>query len=148
MEFKKKKLLFTLIPAEGKLGTPYMFCGVHSDRKKIVAVALSSSLYSWDVESFADNKLPDLTLHGYQSPVTWVSMAKNAKEIISGDTNNNVLLWPESGVARQLYTGGNKKKGISYVAVSFDESLVYITEVQGNLLCFNRAEGKKIGNKW
>ena len=139
----EKKLLFTLIPAEGKLGTPYIFCGVQSDGKKVVAVALSGSLYSWDVETFSDNKLPDLTLHGHQAPVTCVAMAKNAKEIISGDTNNNVLVWPESGVARQLYTGGNEKKGISHVAVSFDESLVYVTEVQGSLLCFDRTTGEK-----
>ena len=139
----EKKLLFTLIPAEGKLDTPYIFCGVQSDGKKVVAVALSGSLYSWDVESFADNKLPDLVLHGHQAPVTCVAMAKNAKEIISGDSNNNVLVWPESGVARQLYTGGKEKKGISHVAVSFDESLVYATEVQGSLLCFDRASGEK-----
>ena len=139
----EKILLFTLFPAEGKLGTPVSFCGVQSDGKKGVSVALSGTLYSWDVESFADNKLPDLTLHGHQAPVTCVAMAKNAKEIISGDTNNKVLVWPESGVARQLYTGGNEKKGISQLAVSFDESLVYITEVQGSLLCFDRASGEK-----
>ena len=140
---KEKKLLFTLIPAEGKLGIPYIFCGVQSDGKKIVAVALSGSLYSWDVETLSDNKLPDLTLHGHQAPVTCVAMAKNAKEIISGDTLNNVLIWPESGVARQLYSGGNEKKGISQIAVSFDESLIYVTEVQGSLLCFDRASGEK-----
>ena len=139
----EKKLLFTLIPAEGKLGNPFIFCGVQSDGKKVVAVALSGSLYSWDVECLDNNKLPDLVLHGHQAPVTCVAMAKNAKEIISGDTNNNVLVWPESGIARQLYTGGNEKKGISHVAVSFDESLVYATEVQGSLLCFDRASGEK-----
>ena len=139
----EKKLLFTLIPAEGKLGNPFIFCGVQSDGKKVVAVALSGSLYSWDVECLDNNKLPDLVLHGHQAPVTCVAMAKNAKEIISGDTNNNVLVWPESGIARQLYTGGNEKKGISHVAVSFDESLVYVTEVQGSLLCFDRVSGEK-----
>ena len=140
---KEKKLLFTLIPAEGKLGIPYIFCGVQSDGKKVVAVGLSGTIYSWDVESFADNKLPDLTLHGHQAPVTCVCVAKNTKEIISGDTNNTVLIWPETGVARQLYTGGNDKKGISHIALSFDESLVYVTEVQGSLLCFDRASGEK-----
>ena len=35
------------------------------------------------------------------------------------------------------------KKGISHVAVSFDESLVYVNEVQGSLLCFDRASGEK-----
>ena len=140
---KEKKLLFTLIPAEGKLGVPYIFCGVQSDGKKVVAVGLSGTIYSWDVESFADNKLPDLTLHGHQAPVTCVCVAKNTKEIISGDTNNTVLIWPETGVARQLYTGGNDKKGISHIALSFDESLVYVTEVQGSLLCFDRASGEK-----
>ena len=140
---KEKKLLFTLIPAEGKLGIQYIFCGVQSDGKKVVAVGLSGTIYSWDVESFADNKLPDLTLHGHQAPVTCVCVAKNTKEIISGDTNNTVLIWPETGVARQLYTGGNDKKGISHIALSFDESLVYVTEVQGSLLCFDRASGEK-----
>ena len=140
---KEKKLLFTLIPAEGKLGIPYIFCGVQSDGKKVVAVGLSGTIYSWDVESFADNKLPDLTLHGHQAPVTCVCVAKNTKEIISGDTNNTVLIWPETGVPRQLYTGGNDKKGISHIALSFDESLVYVTEVQGSLLCFDRASGEK-----
>jgi WD40 repeat protein len=33
-DLKEKKLLFTLIPAEGKLGTPYIFCGIVSDGKK------------------------------------------------------------------------------------------------------------------
>jgi WD40 repeat protein len=142
-DLKEKKLLFTLIPAEGKLDTSYIFCGVQSDGKKVVAVALSGTLYSWNVESFADNKLPDLTLHGHQAPVTCVDVAFNAKEIISGDTNNTVLIWPESGIPRQLYSGGKDKKGISHVAVSFDESLVYVTEVQGSLLCFDRASGEK-----
>ena len=35
------------------------------------------------------------------------------------------------------------RKGISHVAVSFDESLVYVNEVQGSLLCFDRASGEK-----
>ena len=35
------------------------------------------------------------------------------------------------------------RKGISHVAVSFDESLVYVTEVQGSLLCFDRGFGEK-----
>ena len=142
-DLKEKKLLFTLIPAEGKLGTPCIFCGVQSDGKKVVAVALSGTIYSWNVDAFADNKLPDLVLVGHQAPVTSVAVAKNAKEIISGDTNNTVLVWPESGIARELYTGGNEKKGISQIAVSFDESLVYLTEVQGSLLCFDRASGEK-----
>ena len=142
-DLKEKKLLFTLIPAEGKLGTPFIFCGVQSNGKKVVAVALSGTLYSWDVESFTDNKLPDLTLHGHQAPVTCVDVAKKAKEILSGDTNNTVLVWPESGVARELYTGGKEKRGISHIAVSFDEYLVYVTEVQGSLLCFDRVSGEK-----
>ena len=143
-DLKEKKLLFTLVPAEGgKLGTPFIFCGIQSDGKKVVAVALSGTIYSWDVASFADNKLPDLVLHGHQAPVTCVDVAKKAKEIISGDSNNTVLAWPESGLAREIYTGGKEKKAISHVAVSFDESLVYIAESQGSLLCFDRAEGKK-----
>ena len=143
-DLKEKKLLFTLVPAEGgKLGTPYIFCGVQSDGKKVVAVALSGTIYSWDVASFADNKLPDLVLYGHQAPVTCVDVAKKAKEIISGDSNNTVLAWPESGLAREIYTGGKEKKAITHVAVSFDESLVYIAEAQGSLLCFDRAEAKK-----
>ena len=46
-------------------------------------------------------------------------------------------------MAKVLYEGGKEKKGISHIALSFDESLVYITEVQGNLLCFDRASGEK-----
>lgn len=109
MGFNRKKLLFTLIPAEGKLGTPFIFCGIVCDGKKVVAVSLGGTIYSWNVDSFADNKLPDETLHGHQAPVTCVAMARNAKEAISGDTNNTVLIWPESGVPRELYTGGNEK---------------------------------------
>jgi len=142
-DLKEKKLLFTLIPAEGKLGIPFIFCGVQCDGKKVVAVSLSGTLYSWNVDSFADNKLPDLVLHGHQFPVSSVVVAKNAKEIISGDTNNVVLVWPESGVPRELYSGGKDKKGISNIALSFDESLVYVTEVQGSLLCFDRVSGEK-----
>lgn len=142
-DLTEKKLLFTLIPAEGNLGTPFIFCGVQSDGKKIVAVALSGSIYSWNVDSLADNKLPDETFHGHQAPVTCVAMAKNAKEILSGDTNNTVLVWAESGVARQLYTGGKDKKSITHIALSFDESLVYVAEAQGSLLCFDRATGEK-----
>ena len=142
-DLKEKKLLFTLIPAEGKLGVPYVFCGVQTDGKKVVAVGLSGTIYSWNVDSFADNKLPDLILPGHQAPVTCVAVAKNAKEIISGDTNNTVLIWPESGIARLLYNGGNDKKGISNIAISFDESLVYVSEVQGAFLCFDRASGEK-----
>ena len=142
-DLKEKKLLFTLIPAEGKLGTPYIFCGIVSDGKTVVAVCLNGGLYSWKVDTFADNKLPDLILYGHQHPVSALDVAKNAKEIISGDTNNTVLVWPETGVPRILYSGGNEKKGISHIKVSCDESLVYITEVQGNLLCFDRASGEK-----
>jgi len=142
-DLKEKKLLFTLIPAEGKLGNPFIFCGVQCDGKKVVAVSLSGTLYSWNVDAFADNKLPDLVLPGHQFPVTSVAVAKNAKEIISGDTNNVVLIWPESGVPRELYSGGKEKRGISHIALSFDESLVYVTEVQGSLLCFDRASGEK-----
>ena len=142
-DLNEKKLLFTLIPAEGKLGTPYIFCGIVCDGKKIVAVSLNGTLYSWDVETLDDNKLPDLILYGYQNPVTSLDMAKNAKEIITGDTNNLVLIWGEDGLAKVLYEGGKEKKGISHIALSFDESLVYITEVQGNLLCFDRASGEK-----
>ena len=142
-DLKEKKLLYTLVPAEGKLGTPYIFCGIQSDGKKVVAVALSGTIYSWNVESFADNKLPDLTLHGHQAPIMSVTVAKNAKEIISGDSNNTILVWPESGVARQLYIGGTDKKAVSHLAVSFDESLVYATETQGSVLCFDRATGEK-----
>ena len=142
-DLTEKKLLFTLIPAEGKLGTPFIFCGIVCDGKKVVAVSLGGTIYSWNVDSFADNKLPDETLHGHQAPVTCVAMARNAKEAISGDTNNTVLIWPESGVPRELYTGGNEKKAISQIALSFDESLVYATEAQGSLLCFDRATGEK-----
>ena len=142
-DLKEKKLLFTLIPAEGKLGIPFIFCGVQCDGKKVVAVSLSGTLYSWNVDSFADNKLPDLVLPGHQFPVSSVVVAKNAKEIISGDTNNVVLVWPESGVPRELYSGGKDKKGISNIGLSFDESLVYVTEVQGSLLCFDRVSGEK-----
>ena len=142
-DLNEKKLLFTLIPAEGKLGTPYIFCGIVCDGKKIVAVSLNGTLYSWDVETLGDNKLPDLILYGHQNPVTCLDMAKNAKEIITGDTNNLVLIWGEDGLAKVLYEGGKEKKGISHIALSFDESLVYITEVQGNLLCFDRASGEK-----
>ena len=142
-DLKEKKLLFTLIPAEGKLGIPFIFCGVQCDGKKVVAVSLSGTLYSWNVDSFADNKLPDLVLPGHQFPVSSVVVAKNAKEIISGDTNNVVLVWPESGVPRELYSGGKDKKGISNIALSFDESLIYVTEVQGSLLCFDRVSGEK-----
>ena len=142
-DLTEKKLLFTLIPAEGKLGTPFIFCGVQTDGKKIVAVALSGTIYSWNVDSLADNKLPDETFPGHQAPVTCVAMAKNAKEIISGDTNNTVLIWPESGVARTLYVGEKDKKSISHIAVSFDETLVYVAEAQGSLLCFDRATGEK-----
>ena len=142
-DLTEKKLLFTLIPAEGKLGTPFIFCGVQTNGKKIVAVALSGSIYSWNVDSLADNKLPDETFHGHQAPVTCVAMAKNAKEIVSGDTNNTVLIWPENGVARQLYDGGKDKKSISHIALSFDESLVYVAEAQGSFLCFDRASGQK-----
>ena len=142
-DLKEKKLLFTLIPAEGKLGIPFIFCGVQCDGKKVVAVSLSGTLYSWNVDSFADNKLPDLVLPGHQFPVSSVVVAKKAKEIISGDTNNVVLVWPESGVPRELYSGGKDKKGISNIALSFDESLVYVTEVQGSLLCFDRVSGEK-----
>ena len=142
-DLNEKKLLFTLIPAEGKLGTPYIFCGIVCDGKKIVAVSLNGTLYSWDVETLDDNKLPDLILYGHQNPVTSLDMAKNANEIITGDTNNLVLIWGEDGLAKVLYEGGKEKKGISHIALSFDESLVYITEVQGNLLCFDRASGEK-----
>ena len=115
-DLNEKKLLFTLIPAEGKLGTPYIFCGIVSDGKKIVTVSLSGTLYSWDVETLA---------------------------FITGDTNNTVLIWGENGMAKILYEGGKEKRGISHIALSFDESLVYITEVQGNLLCFDRVSGEK-----
>ena len=142
-DLNEKKLLFTLIPAEGKLGTPYIFCGIVCDGKKIVAVSLNGTLYSWDVETLDDNKLPNLILYGHQNPVISLDMAKNAKEIITGDTNNLVLIWGEDGLAKVLYEGGKEKKGISHIALSFDESLVYITEVQGNLLCFDRASGEK-----
>ena len=142
-DLNEKKLLFTLIPAEGKLGTPYIFCGIVCDGKKIVTVSLNGTLYSWDVETLDDNKLPDLILYGHQNPVISLDMAKNAKEIITGDTNNLVLIWGEDGLAKVLYEGGKEKKGISHIALSFDESLVYITEVQGNLLCFDRASGEK-----
>ena len=142
-DLNEKKLLFTLIPAEGKLGNPYIFCGIVSDGKKIVTVSLSGTLYSWDVETLTDNKLPDLTLYGHQNPVTCIDMAKNAKEFITGDTNNTVLIWGENGMAKILYEGGKEKRGISHIALSFDESLVYITEVQGNLLCFDRVSGEK-----
>ena len=140
---KEKKLLFTLIPAEGKLGTTYIFCGVQSDGKKIVAVGLDGTIYSWNVDALDNNKLLDFVLHGHQFPINCVAVAKSAKEIISGDTNNTVLIWPETGIPRQLYTGGNDKKGITQIALSFDESLVYVTEVQGSLLCFDRASGEK-----
>ena len=143
-DLKEKKLLFTLVPAEGgKLGTPFIFCGVQTDGKKVVAVTLSGTIYSWDVESFADNKLPDLILYGHQAPVTCVDVAKNAKEVFSGDSNNTVLAWPESGIAREFYTGGKEKKAISHIAVSFEESFVYVAEAQGSLLCFERESGKK-----
>ena len=142
-DLTEKTLLFTLIPAEGKLGTPYIFCGIVSDGKKIVTVSLRGTLYSWDVETLADNKLPDLIIYGHQNPVTCIDMAKNAKEFITGDTNNTVLIWGENGMARVLYEGGKEKRGISHIALSFDESLVYVTEVQGNLLCFDRVSGEK-----
>ena len=142
-DLNEKKLLFTLIPAEGKLGNPYIFCGVVSDGKKVVAVCLSGAIYSWNVESFADNKLPDMTFYGHQFPVSCLDVAKNAKEIISGDTNNTVLIWGEDGMNKVLYCGGNEKKAISHIAVSFDESLIYVTETQGSFLCFDRTSGEK-----
>ena len=142
-DLTEKKLLFTLIPAEGKLDTQYIFCGIVSDGKTIVAVALSGAIYSWNVETLEDNKLPDLTLYGHQYPVSCLDVAKNAKEIITGDTNNLVLIWGENDIPRILYTGGKEKKGISHIAISLDESLVYVTEVQGSFLCFDRVSGEK-----
>ena len=142
-DLKEKKLLFTLIPAEGKLDTSYIFCGIVSDGKKIVAVCLSGTIYEWNIEIINDNKLPDLTFYGHQHPVSCLDVAKNAKEIITGDTNNTVLIWGENGMNRVLYSGGKDKKSVSHIAVSFDESLVYVMEVQGSFLCFDRVSGEK-----
>ena len=142
-DLKEKKLLFTLIPAEGKLDTSYIFCGIVSDGKKIVAVCLSGTIYEWNIETINDNKLPDLTFYGHQHPVSCLDVAKNAKEIITGDTNNTVLIWGENGMNRVLYSGGKDKKSVSHIAVSFDESLVYVMEVQGSFLCFDRVSGEK-----
>ena len=142
-DLKEKKLLFTLIPAEGKLDTSYIFCGIVSDGKKIVAVCLSGTIYEWNLETLDDNKLPDLTFYGHQHPVSCLDVAKNAKEIITGDTNNTVLIWGENGMNRVLYSGGKDKKSVSHIAVSFDESLVYVMEVQGSFLCFDRVSGEK-----
>ena len=142
-DLKEKKLLFTLIPAEGKLDTSYIFCGIVSDGKKIVAVCLSGTIYEWNIGTINYNKLPDLTFYGHQHPVSCLDVAKNAKEIITGDTNNTVLIWGENGMNRVLYSGGKDKKSISNIAVSFDESLVYVMEVQGSFLCFDRVSGEK-----
>ena len=142
-DLKEKKLLFTLIPAEGKLDTSYIFCGIVSDGKKVVAVCLSGTIYEWNIEAINDNKLPDLTFYGHQHPVSCLDVAKNAKEIITGDTNNTVLIWGENGMNRVLYSGGKDKKSVSHIAVSFDESLVYVMEVQGSFLCFDRVSGEK-----
>ena len=100
-------------------------------------------IYSWNVDALADNKLPDLILYGHQYPVSCLDMAKNSKEIITGDTNNTVLIWGENGISRVLYEGGTEKKGISHIALSLDESLIYVTEVQGSFLCFDRVSGEK-----
>lgn len=141
---KDKKLLYTLIPAQGpKLDIPYIFCGVASDGKKIVAISLNGDLYVWNVASLSDNKLPDLTIAGHQGPITAMDMAKKAKEIVTGDTMNKVLIWDEKGVPRILYQGGKEKKNIAHIALSADESLIYIEEAQGSFLCFERATGAK-----
>ena len=126
-DLNEKKLLFTLIPAEGKLGNPYIFCGVVSDGKKVVAVCLSGAIYSWNVESFADNKLPDMTFYGHQFPVSCLDVAKNSKEIISGDTNNTVLIWGEDGMNKVLYCGGNEKKDRTSGEKKFE-----IGDIKGN----------------
>ena len=84
-----------------------------------------------------------MTFYGHQFPVSCLDVAKNAKEIISGDTNNTVLIWGEDGMNKVLYCGGNEKKAISHIAVSFDESLIYVTETQGSFLCFDRTSGEK-----
>ena len=142
-DLNEKKLLFTLLPAEGKLGIEYIFCGVVCDGKNIVGVTLNGSIYSWNVDALEENKLPQQVLYGHQHPVSCLDMAKKDKEIITGDTNNTVLIWDEKGMSKVLYLGGKEKKAISHIALSCDESLIYITEVQGSLLCFDRASGEK-----
>ena len=100
---KEKTLLFTLIPKDDKkLKNDFCFCGVQVNSKKIVAVALSGIIYVWNLDSLADNKLPDEVWDGHQGPINCILYSKSTKEIISSDTTGKVLIFPETGAPKLL----------------------------------------------
>lgn len=132
----EKKLLFTLIPAEGNLKNDFIFCGVQCNAKKIVAVALSGIMYAWNVETLADKKLPDEIWEGHQGPINSLVLAKTTKEIVTFDTTGKVLLWNEAGVPKLLL---KSDKPIVKMELSCDESLIYILLNSGVLLIYDRA---------
>ena len=132
---KEKTLLYTLIPKEGKLDTSFIMCGVQTDGKKIICLTLSSVMYMWNLDTLADNKLPDLTFDGHQGPITSIAYSKSTKEIISSDSTGLVLIWPETGSPRRVC---KKDESIFAVALSQDESLIYVCLIKGSLYAFDK----------
>ncbi len=134
---KEKTLLFTLIPKDDKkLKNDFCFCGVQVNSKKIVAVALSGIIYVWNLDSLADNKLPDEVWDGHQGPINCILYSKSTKEIISSDTTGKVLIFPETGAPKLLV---KTEQPICKIALSQDESLVHVLVNNGTLLTFDKA---------
>ena len=131
----EKKCTMTLKPAE-KLGIPNMMCGVATNGKVICALTLNGIINIWNLEGLTDGKLPDYTIDGHQAPITKLLYVKSTKEVISSDSNGKVLLWPENGFPK-LVTQKDKK--IVTMALSNDESLLYIVEAEGTFLALDRA---------
>lgn len=134
---KEKTVQFTLIPKEGKLDTSYIMCGVQTNGKVILALTLNGVIHSWNVESLADNKLPDLTLDGSLGYITQIVNCPSTKEVISGDSNGKILIWGENGIPKTLEQKDQQK--ISYLAISSDNSLVYSIDPRGSVIAFDRA---------
>ena len=131
----EKKCIMTLPSAE-KPGIPNMMCGVVTNGKVICALTLNGVLNVWNAETIADGKLPDDLIDGHQSPITKLVYAKQTKEIVSSDSNGKVLIWDETSRPHLLI---QKEKKIASLALSLDETLVYIAEADGTISCLDKS---------
>ena len=133
-DLKEKKVVFTLIPKEGKLDVQDMFCAVETDRKKIFGLTLNGVIYEWSVDALSDNKLPDNAYPGHLGAVSRVAYCKKTKEIISGDIAGLVLKWSENLKPQLLLKA---EKGICGLQISSDESLIYVLDLNGTIYVLN-----------
>lgn len=135
---KEKKVLASLILKEGKLDAQYKLCGVQTNGKTIYAIALNSIIYSWNLDTIADNKLPDMYYLGHKGNITSIIYDKEGKNIVSGDNNGTIIFWPNEGKGQPV----SIESGMSYIkdlCFSQDKSFFLAVDGKGAIVAYDKA---------